>query len=1104
MKIKHLAVSLTAMVMFGACTDDLTLDLSNSGAKQSTLFTASIAEQDFYGSASSQTSATRAVGVGLRSLSQGFYDLDIEGNSEMKLAVTTVGGIFGKANAFADKGVKGSHSVSSTRGAMLTELRQEAMLVMETSRANGNVVVGEPYKATTSDGVSWTGSHIKDNGNAIERTLNAFYPYRENYTVNNKELKLSYVVPEAATEQCDLLYAHHEQGIASTQTDSVHLTFNHLLTAVRFKVGNKELPMSIIKRIEISGIHNQGSFDCTANAWTVGDAVGTASAELDFNVTGMSNTIINGGENTFMLLPQTLPSDAKVTVIYTDEDQAEQQFVAKLSSASHTATWQPGQSVTYTLMPKGASDEYILEVEQPEAFTHEGGTHNINVLSYKRLGDVITPVKWAVQSYSSDGGKTWLAGGSANVLKGLSLSAGEGYTDQPMLVGVTVAPAEQMTNVSHREILRYTPSLGQDGDAFDLSTHDYLNQPCACTTANCYVVDAPGTYRFPTAYGNGIVNGETNSKAYSDANFVDAYGQHVTAPMIQQSNGLKISRASLVWQDSEDLIRPEDIKLIDGGNAIQFTIRPENIAQGNATIAALDDNNVLWSWHIWVTDDKALLADSIPVDTKDGKINYFMPLNIGWCSTSTVSGSVGRELAVRITQPDEALNNRASFRITQHSLKGEDNQLNTQGNSPYYNWGRKDPFPGAETNEIVMGVDHDESNCAPKPFYQAGSETGPLGLHAEMHVEYGPNLGQAALAGAFLGANGFLTGVVVGRVFAALKKAYVASAPSLVKESAQPSASWAALEANAPANGWKVGSTILADGSTVPTITYADGSVKAFTYVQKVNYVLNSAGQVISQSVEDVLMSFSLTTPTAGSSFAMGAFSSIYLPTMAKGLTAMSVGQAVSSAFSGASLFSSDGNWLYEVKGHGRNVSYGISHPNVLFRNPVSWIDSPKKNLWNATQNGEDSKEEAVTKTIYDPSPAGYCVPSASAFDIMDDESTSVGMHNGMYYFPSTAEKKLSLPALGLRQFWNGCQVGEAVTNDPNTLIMFCGDQGYYWTASPAIEEKGYKEGGYCLNFKVSDSYSSVDGKTTYSPRIENSLKLQTSFAMPVRPVREK
>ena len=43
---------------------------------------------------------------------------------------------------------------------------------------------------------------------------------------------------------------------------------------------------------------------------------------------------------------------------------------------------------------------------------------------------------------------------------------------------------------------------------FDLSTVSHSRN-----TANCYVVNASGTYTFPLVYGNGIKNGAPNAPA---------------------------------------------------------------------------------------------------------------------------------------------------------------------------------------------------------------------------------------------------------------------------------------------------------------------------------------------------------------------------------------------------------------------------------------------------------------------------------------------------------------------------------------------------------------------------------------------------------------
>ena len=59
-----------------------------------------------------------------------------------------------------------------------------------------------------------------------------------------------------------------------------------------------------------------------------------------------------------------------------------------------------------------------------------------------------------------------------------------------------------------------------------------------------------------------------------------------------------------------------------------------------------------------------------------------MPVNIGWCDGLTYPA---RSIKVRFTQNETGIKNE----ITLNQLAGQEN-----GNSPYFQWGRKDPFVG--------------------------------------------------------------------------------------------------------------------------------------------------------------------------------------------------------------------------------------------------------------------------------------------------------------------------------------------------------------------------------------------------------------------------
>ena len=95
-------------------------------------------------------------------------------------------------------------------------------------------------------------------------------------------------------------------------------------------------------------------------------------------------------------------------------------------------------------------------------------------------------------------------------------------------------------------------------------------------SANCYIVSEPGLYKFKVVKGN-----STSSVG-------------------------NVASAAILWETFGTSIVPERFDLIgafcykDGYIAFKT---PESFKEGNAVIAAKDaSGTILWSWHIWLTD----------------------------------------------------------------------------------------------------------------------------------------------------------------------------------------------------------------------------------------------------------------------------------------------------------------------------------------------------------------------------------------------------------------------------------------------------------------------------------------------------------------------
>lgn len=207
-------------------------------------------------------------------------------------------------------------------------------------------------------------------------------------------------------------------------------------------------------------------------------------------------------------------------------------------------------------------------------------------------------------------------------------------------------------------------------------------------TANCYVVNAPGWYCFPLVYGNAVKDGKTNEAAYISpltgryflTNFINHLGNDITDPYINNNADCTVSQAELAWQDAKDLV--SDITYEGSGPQayIKFYVDPSSICQGNALIAAKNANDtIVWSWHIWVTDED--LTKTLAITNHTPKTYQLMPVYVGFCEGDRTTYPQ-RSCLVRI----KTKGGDQTFELIQ------DMDTFVPSNAPYYQGGRKDPF----------------------------------------------------------------------------------------------------------------------------------------------------------------------------------------------------------------------------------------------------------------------------------------------------------------------------------------------------------------------------------------------------------------------------
>lgn len=306
----------------------------------------------------------------------------------------------------------------------------------------------------------------------------------------------------------------------------------------------------------------------------------------------------------------------------------------------------------------------------------------------------------------------------------------------PMPLTKTEDPYNERLN--GRDLVGTSTEPNQDSSPrYDLS-RDHSQGLETRETANCYIVSAPGYYRIPYAYGNSLIGEcvgitDENTTSYNrntttttttttwlswfldydnrrihsgwiqkDLQYNDTHQVAVTGTDAAHSDGYP-TRVDVLWQDNPNMI-----------SRMFFTEHPDcyicfdvpkntdlkTPMQGNVVFAAYDHNDkIIWTWHVWITDYDPEEAPAVqdtysPYDPiRDCKITnaagqefILQGQNLGWCS-GDVDVYEGRSAIVRITQ--------ASGLTRDITLEQPRVEIESSGNNPFYQWGRKDPIPAA-------------------------------------------------------------------------------------------------------------------------------------------------------------------------------------------------------------------------------------------------------------------------------------------------------------------------------------------------------------------------------------------------------------------------
>ena len=522
-------------------------------------------------------------------------------------------------------------------------------------------------------------------------------------------------------QQADLMVAKTaDMAYDNYVSTPVPLQFAHATTAIQFKIGNDLSYNQQVQKIEIQNVYGEGTYDLATKTWTVGTTKKNYTLTLNptFSTAQNPGTVMNGGDGTFFMIPQTLPDDAKVKITFASGKYWE----GKIGGTGKV--WAEGTTKTYTISnSKDLSDrDFILTVTPTNGTEREYNQFDLpfTVTSYSHLkgfsGNSRDKAEaWQVASYEvSTDGTNWSAPTTTKpeMVTAMTESGNGGTSGEAGNLKLT-NDYKDYAQIRNQE-LKAAAEVTTRKDLSMINGKQY--------TANCYIVSAPGKYKFPLYYGNSRENSTDNTPSFQNSTNNANALKYFHGGIEQEPNNYMIPYpdihqwvygAKLLWESKTGLVkvtatnRNGHTQPHSGGRDIyvEFEVNKDNIETGNAIIAVTLNGKVAWSWHIWITGKEV-------ADVQSG---HFLSEPIGFVPTKWMRTTYRQDRYVKVTVKQPRSGKTASV-----VFKQKPHEETPEGQAMHYQWGRKDPFwPGmdgltASPNIYDGGISLAESVQEPK------------------------------------------------------------------------------------------------------------------------------------------------------------------------------------------------------------------------------------------------------------------------------------------------------------------------------------------------------------------------------------------------------
>lgn len=521
-------------------------------------------------------------------------------------------------------------------------------------------------------------------------------------------------------ESVPLAFAHHFTAFSFTLKNT---STKSSLTLTSFKLKSENHSLSGVYTVSSTGAYSKNiefSKEISVTGITVPKAT-DSPGEVSFTIVTFPSAFPGSGTDAFDDLTVECVCNEMTKTLPLQRDNAPISF-APLKKHNISITL-PVFEYTYGFSVMNPTDL----TSSADSYPAESNTASVTSWKSSDGGTTKIPVDWTVSGYYSDEQCTTAV--SDNWITDFTPSgSGEVKSISINYYRAASTGSAAVTDIT-AQLRNSTFGAGSTStNPYNLSNPSDMTSDFIVESANCYIVNGPGWYRIPLVMGNGVKGNVANTSAFQVSGYRDFNNNNLVSSSSVKLKDLTgnpdVQNPQIVWTDVDGLVSSTSLSVSSDDNWLIFEVPSSSIAQGNAVISVTNGTNIMWSYHIWVTNHTAL--DDFTVKRKQGSpaVSHpeesftIMPYYLGWITTGGTLEKYG-ESTIFVKLEQTGTNSIAVMKVFRPSYIYHIGV--PVGTCTNYQWGRKDPFvTGHFTMENTTGSLY-QSIRKPSVFNNSGA-----------------------------------------------------------------------------------------------------------------------------------------------------------------------------------------------------------------------------------------------------------------------------------------------------------------------------------------------------------------------------------------------